>query len=252
MQIESDAVFQSHHEVQILDIHIHIYRNNLFPQHGKRCADVGNQRCFALPSPGSSYHDNLGHYLPLIRKSILWHSEAFAEMALERMNYSEGQQGDKMMPGQDDIVMAIREAFDQLRFFYRHSVGTRVWVPWQEDPLEGQNGWTTAVKTTLCRVGREQFGFSVGCHGVPVPEVADYGEWLWDISWCREGAQGRMADLPLVAECEWTLSSAAIIEDFQKLLVACAGVRLMIHEHWTDREEIPDPPSYGQSPLRTH
>ena len=164
-------------------------------------------------------------------------------MALERMNYSEGQEGGKMMPGQNDIVMAIREAFDQLRFFYRAGVGRRVWVPWQEDPLEGQNGWTTAVKTALCRVGREQFGFSVGCHGVPAPEVADYGEWLWDISWCREGAQGRLVDLPLVAECEWTLSSAAIIEDFQKLLVACAGVRLMIHEHWTDREEIPDPPA---------
>ena len=40
-------------------------------------------------------------------------------------------------------------------------------VPWQEDPLEGEAGWTTAVKTTLCRVGQENFGFGVGCHGVP-------------------------------------------------------------------------------------
>ena len=74
---------------------------------------------------------------------------------------------------QVDIVRAIREAFDQLRFKYasadRHQYvdGRRVWVPWQEDPLEGEAGWTTAVKTTLCRVGQENFGFGVGCHGVP-------------------------------------------------------------------------------------
>ena len=141
---------------------------------------------------------------------------------------------------QVNIVMATREAFERLRFSYRSDVGRRVWVPWQEDPLEGEAGWTTAIKTTLCRVGQENFGFGVGCHGVP---MATYGEWLWDITWCSENGQGRMTDLPLVAECEWKLRSAAIVEDFQKLLVARAGVRLMIHEHWTDREKIPDPPA---------
>lgn len=48
--------------------------------------------------------------------------------------------------------------------------------------------------------------------------------------------------MPLVAECEFSNKMVAgIVEDFQKLLVARAGVRLMIHEYWTDREEITDP-----------
>ena len=152
---------------------------------------------------------------------------------------------------QVDIVKTIREAFDQLCFKYasadRHQYvnGSRVWVPWQKDPLEGATGWTTAVNTTLCRTGREHFGMGVGTNPNKVMPGThlDYGEWLWDITWCEEGDKSRMVDLPLVAECEWALSSATIVEDFQKLLVARAGVRLMIHEHWTDREKIPDPPA---------
>ena len=152
---------------------------------------------------------------------------------------------------QVDIVRTIREAFDRLCFKYasadRHQYmnGSRVWVPWQEDPLEGATGWTTAVNTTLCRIGREHFGVGVGTARDKVMPGThlDHGEWLWDLTWCSENDQGRMANLPLVAECEWALSSAAIVEDFQKLLVARADVRLMIHEHWTDREEIPDPPA---------
>lgn len=144
---------------------------------------------------------------------------------------------------QVDIVKAIREAFDQLRFFFRADVGRRVWAPWQEDPLEGRTGWTQAINTTLCRIGQEHFGMGVGSSPdkVAAGTHLDYGEWLYDITWCDEDDEGRMSGLPLVAECEWEHRSAAIVEDFQKLLVARAGVRLMIHENWMEREEIPHP-----------
>ena len=38
-----------------------------------------------------------------------------------------------------------------------------------------------------------------------------------------------LVDAPLVAECEWD-DFAAIVEDFEKLLLARAGVRLMIFD----------------------
>ena len=67
--------------------------------------------------------------------------------------------------------------------------------------------------------------------------MADYGEWLWDITWREEDDQGRMVDTPLVAECEFAFDSfdGKILEDFQKLLPARSGVRLMVHEHWSER-----------------
>ena len=141
---------------------------------------------------------------------------------------------------QVDIVKAVREAFDQLRFQYDGTY--RVWVPWQKDPLEeGRTGWTKAINTTLCRIGREHFGMGVGTRTgkVVAGTHLDYGEWLWDVSWCREDNQGRMVDMPLVAECELTNTIGHIFEDFQKLLVARAGVRLMIHEQFTNRDQPP-------------
>ena len=138
---------------------------------------------------------------------------------------------------QVNIARAIREAFDQLRFSYRSGGGRRVWVPWQKDPLEGATGWTTAVNTTLCRIGREHFGMEVraGKDKVMPGTHLDHGEWLWDITWRKENDKSQMVDMSLVAECEFSkMTVAGIVEDFQKLLVARADVRLMIHEHFTD------------------
>lgn len=70
----------------------------------------------------------------------------------------------------------------------------------------------------------------------------DYGEYLYDITWCETNEAKQIVAMPLVAESEVSDQTVAgIVEDFQKLLVARAGVRLTIHEVWFDREEIPTP-----------
>ena len=89
--------------------------------------------------------------------------------------------------------------------------------------------WTKAVKTKLCEIGRE-FGCKVCASGVEKAD-RDYGEWLYDVTWLdyEKSGQGELVDAPLVAECEWG-NFDAIVEDFEKLLLARAGVRLMIFD----------------------
>ena len=148
-----------------------------------------------------------------------------------------------------DIVNAIREAFDQLRFRFANGEPFRVWVPWRgNDPLTGRAGWTKAINTTLCRIGQE-FGFEtrVSRYDPAGGAFPDGGELLWDITWLEEDNQGRMVDMPLVAECEFAFDPVdeKILPDFEKLMLARAGVRLMVHEHWSERgtREPIDPPA---------
>ena len=124
------------------------------------------------------------------------------------------------MPGKFEIMRAVRDGLDNLEI---------------DDP-KGDTEWTKAVKTTLCEIGRE-FGFKVGAAGVENP---GYGEWLYDVTWLEyeRGVDPLvLADAHLVAECEWsgkTRSGAslnyrgAVDDDFEKLLLARTGVRLMI------------------------
>ena len=147
-----------------------------------------------------------------------------------------------------EMIEHIREAFDQLRFRYAaadrdHYVnGSRVWVPWQKDPLEGAAGWTTAIKTALCQAGHQSC-CTVACNGAN--GAADHhSEILWDVTWWKKDKEGRVdlqrvtserfsVDMPLAAECELTGRTVShIAEDFQKLLVARTDLRLMIHEHF--------------------
>ena len=88
--------------------------------------------------------------------------------------------------------------------------------------------WTKAVKTELCRIGRDSFGCKVYAAGVP-RNKRDGGEWLYDVTWLEyeEGGDGELTDLHLAAECEWG-EDQDIEDDFEKLLLARAGVRVMI------------------------
>ena len=83
--------------------------------------------------------------------------------------------------------------------------------------------WTKAIKTKLCEIGRG-FNYRVGASN-----VGDYGEWLYDVTWLEGEPEGLMIDAHLVAECEWG-SFEDIVEDFDKLLLARASVRLMIFD----------------------
>ena len=128
------------------------------------------------------------------------------------------------MPGKFEIMRAVREGLDNLE----------VVKPWTD--TEG----TKAVKTKLCEIGRE-FGCKVCARDVDKAD-RDYGEWLYDVTWLdyEKSGQGELVDAPLVAECEWD-NKGAIEDDFEKLLLARAGVHLMIFEGVSDR--IPKPRS---------
>ena len=114
------------------------------------------------------------------------------------------------MPGKSEIMRAVREGLDNLE----------VVKPWTD--TEG----TRAVMTKLCEIGRE-FGFKAGAGGVE----PGYGEWLYDVTWLeyepKPFPDGLLIDVHLVAECEWG-NFEHIVEDFEKLLQARAGFRLMI------------------------
>ena len=122
------------------------------------------------------------------------------------------------MPGKFEIMRAVREALDNLEI---------------DDP-KGDTEWTKAVKTKLCEIGRI-FGCKVGAGGVDNP---GYGEWLYDVTWLEyerdyDGLKWpatALIEVHLVAECEWHRDKnfEEIVYDFEKLLLARTGFRLMI------------------------
>ena len=120
------------------------------------------------------------------------------------------------MPGKFEIMRAVRDGLGNLEI----------------DNPEGDTEWTKAVKTELCEIGRE-FRFQVGASKVAT-ENRDWSEWLYDITWLKyeRGTaecewDNKLVDAPLVAECEWG-NKGDIKDDFEKLLLARADVRLMI------------------------
>ena len=114
-----------------------------------------------------------------------------------------------------EIIHAVRDGLDNL----------------QVGAAESNVVWTKAIKTELCRIGRScKFRCKVGAHAREVPKSnRDYGEWLYDVTWLEYDGDGCVTDAHLVAECEWG-SGTDIDEDFQKLLLARATVRLMIFD----------------------
>ncbi len=85
--------------------------------------------------------------------------------------------------------------------------------------------WTRKILTALCGVG-SRLGCSVCASRV---DNADWGEWLYDCCWLA-GSKWLKTVL-MVAECEWR-SLGDIEDDFQKLLVARASLRVMVCDGW--------------------
>lgn len=87
--------------------------------------------------------------------------------------------------------------------------------------------WTRQVLTTLCVLGRRE-GFTTWASGV-ADDCRDGGEWLWDCTWIKPDRFDWLDSLALVAECEWS-GLSGVEDDFQRLLVARAAVRVMIYD----------------------
>ena len=119
------------------------------------------------------------------------------------------------MPDSSRIIHAVRCGLDDLRV----------------DAAESNVVWTQAIKSELCRIGRgKEFRCKVGAHAREVAKChRDYGEWLYDVTWLEYDRDDCVTAAHLVAECEWG-DITDIDEDFQKLLLARATVRLMIFD----------------------
>ena len=128
------------------------------------------------------------------------------------------------MPGKFEIMRAVQKGLDSIP------------IP----AGAGNKKWTRAAKTELCKIGRG-FGCYVCASGVDEEAKPDHGEWLYDVTWLEYGRNnGPLVDVTLVGECEWagqTLSSGDSLkyrdahdDDFEKLLLARGGVRLMIFQ----------------------
>ena len=95
--------------------------------------------------------------------------------------------------------------------------------------------WTRAVKTALCKAGHGAFsGFPGRCLKIFASGVdckVDGGEWLFDVSCLHYNAAGGgyLRWAPLIAESEWG-TKQEVFDDFEKLLVARAGVRALVFD----------------------
>ena len=88
--------------------------------------------------------------------------------------------------------------------------------------------WTSSVLTALCSAGR-QLGYSVWASSNFVDKQdKDGGEWLYDVTWC-EYENNFLKSVPVVAECEWG-ALGYIKDDFEKLILARAAVRVLVFE----------------------
>jgi hypothetical protein len=95
----------------------------------------------------------------------------------------------------------------------------------RSDAIMDRPGWTRLVLDRLARLAT-RYNYK----HAPGPES---GEWLYDHVWYRSSTdattgQERTLEVPLVAECEWHNSLAAIAEDFDKLLLANAELRVFV------------------------
>jgi len=131
------------------------------------------------------------------------------------------------------LVKELKDALDR--------VPPKLPKEWRREP------WTRAVKEELCRWGLEQ-GFYVYAHSVeerfrqtwPKDKRPRY-EWLFDVTCLAYTDDDYLERVPLVAECEWGCEEE-IHDDFEKLLVARAEVRVMVF----DGKEIPGADKFAE------
>jgi hypothetical protein len=90
--------------------------------------------------------------------------------------------------------------------------------------------WTKAIKRRLIQEGHKN---SCKVYTSGFDGVADGGEWLFDLSWLVY-EDGKVKRVEMVLESEWKL--AGVDDDFQKLLLARAQLRVMIFQVRTQEE----------------
>lgn len=102
----------------------------------------------------------------------------------------------------------------------------------------GKPQWTAGVKNALCIVGR-RFGHkyvNAVINDVLLPQelqdeyqAPNFGEFIYDLSIQTEDKDGNWSNV-VIAECEWN-DNAYIKEDFEKLVVGRATLRVMVYDN---------------------
>ena len=86
---------------------------------------------------------------------------------------------------------------------------------------------TRKVEQLLTKLGKDM-GYRVavkgGCNW-------GKGEWMYDVVWADLIEDELIHTIPLVAECEWEGREQHVWDNFQKLLIGRAEVRVMIFEY---------------------
>jgi len=86
-----------------------------------------------------------------------------------------------------------------------------------------RNGdWTKQIKMQLRSIG-EQHKFLV------MPNDSE-GQWLFDLIWFINDNSGHLRELTLALESEWGKDIWNIQEDFEKLLIAKAHIKVMLFQ----------------------
>ena len=123
------------------------------------------------------------------------------------------------MPGKDRVINAIRGRLNALLE--------------REELMEARTdaSWTLAVKTALCEACVQVFPEPRLIYATDVSGccLAQRGEWLFDVT-CLNYDGDHFEKVFLAAECDWEREKKHILRDFRKLLVARAGLRVMVYK----------------------
>jgi hypothetical protein len=96
--------------------------------------------------------------------------------------------------------------------------------------------WTDAIKKALLVVGKRKkydVGVSKNING------RDFDEWLYDMIWLKQIQNGKEdypfpIKVPFIMESEWANQNYKVLEDFDKLLICKADIKLLVHQRNSD------------------
>lgn len=110
-----------------------------------------------------------------------------------------------------------------------HQLGVKAYREKYSDSL-----WTKEVKLVMLRLGQDE-GFLT----YPRPKETGFAdEWMFDVVWLSAKSDSALPDgfdwrhtraVKLACECEWGSTESQILEDFLKLTVVLAELRLFIY-----------------------
>lgn len=101
---------------------------------------------------------------------------------------------------------------------------------------KGDLSWTSGIMEKLAELGCETYDLHISTSAIDGYEKG----WLYDMVWyeVEDDSENKLVRIPLVVESEWNISLRSIKYDFEKLLVANAGLRLMICQARTNKKEL--------------